>query len=534
MIIFFSFYLIALDSKISIESKKNHKKREMFMYKTKKIRYSSLFFIALSIHSFAQKDEKMPKPAVTDEQFDETVFDWTRTWAEIMQLVKQKHYKITEPEVCMARALDAFLNCLDPHSNFLEPKTYTAMLETTSGEFHGIGIVIDNTRKSRDRSLTIVEIVPDGPAEKAGLQQYDKIVEIDGHLLEGLTTEEAIKLIKGEKGTKTALKIIREGQQDLISIEVTRDIVKAQSSLSFYIKNQNIYYLSLTTFSENSVKQIETLLKKAETENYRGIILDLRNNSGGLLNAVVTIAGFFLPKGSLVTFTKNKQGKVIEEYRTKRPPLANAKTPIFVLTNNYTASAAEILAGCLKIHAGKKKHHNTRIFLVGGQTFGKGSVQEVIPVSNNSAISLTTALYFLPDGSTIQGTGIEPDFVIERYMPPTEQSKWFMQSYGRECTLDRYIQAIGEQKHNEDKKEPETKQTVKTASDIRKPKTWLDRARDMLLHDNQLQETITLINILNTANTHFPKQVRSRKKALAYLKDHYVRADKLEIEEVKG
>lgn len=495
----------------------------------------ALLLLTLSSSSFCEipvdKNDTPVKQAVTEQEYDATMFDWTRTWAEVMQLVRKKHYKIVEPEKSMARAIDSFLNYLDPHSNFLDQKNYTSMLETTSGEFFGIGIVIDNTRKSRDRALTIVETIPDGPAEKAGILQYDKIVEIDNQSLEGLTTEETIKLIKGERGSKVSLKILREGQQDLLSIDVTRDMVKTQASLSFYIKNQNIYYLSLTTFSENAVTQIESLLKKAEKKKYRGIILDLRNNSGGLLHAVISIAGLFLPKNSLIATTKDKHDKVIDSYKTKREPIANHKIPIFILINNYTASAAEILAGSLKIHADtNNSKQNTLVFLVGSTTFGKGSVQEVIPVNNNCAITLTTSLYFLPDNSTIQGSGINPDFPVERYLPPTEQIKWFTQSYGRENTLENYIVANGAQpaKRNRLKNKKNEK------SNDKKGKTWLERAKEMLHHDNQLKEAITLINILDTARKNAPQETASRSKALAYLKKHYINPDELDIEEIKA
>lgn len=495
-------------------------------------RHVSLLFILLFLtlervsYSSQQTDDSAQKKAVTEQEYDETMFDWTRTWAEVMQLVKRKHYKIVEPEKAMSRAIDAFLNYLDPHSNFLDQKSYSSMMETTSGEFFGIGIVIDNTRKTKDRALTIVEIIPDGPAEKAGLMQYDKIVEIDEKSLEGLTTDEAIKLIKGEKGSKVSLKVIREGQPDLVSVDVTRDMVKTQASLSFYIKNQNIYYLSLTTFSENAITQVENLLKKATKKTYRGIILDLRNNSGGLLHAVITIAGLFLPKGSVIAITKDKHDKVIESYKTKRDPIANNKTPIFILINNYTASAAEILAGCLKIHADSPHpKQNSLVFLVGTPTFGKGSVQEVIPVNNNCAITLTTSLYFLPDNNSIQGIGITPDFQIERYLPPTEQFKWFTQSYGRESTLENYIVVHKNAKNKKDCSKKERKNLQKT---------WLERAKDMLCHDNQLKETITLINILDSAKDSTPQSITSRSKALEFLKKHYINGEELDIEEIKA
>jgi carboxyl-terminal processing protease len=481
-----------------------------------------IFLIITRSTECPEKNSTIPT-TVTDQEYDTIIFDWSRTWSEVMQLVKQKHYKITNPQEGMSRAIDAFLNNLDAHSNFLDQKTYKSMIETTSGEFYGIGIVIDNTRKTKDKFLTIVDILPDGPADKANLQQYDKIVEANGKPLEGLSTEEIIALLKGERGSQVTIKVLREGQQDLLTFTLTRDVVKEQTSLSFYIKNYNICYLSLTMFTDTAAKIIQQLLEKGTQLNYKGLILDLRNNSGGLLNSVIDIAGLFLEKGSLVVVTKDKHNKEIDRYITTRVPV-HAHLPIFILINNFTASAGEILAGCLKIHAEQTKTGNNLVFLVGTTTFGKGSVQEVIPVSNNSAVKLTTSLYFLPDHSTIQGIGIVPDFTVERCLPPTEQMQWFVKNYGRESNLDHYIQVVETVKKEEPKK-PEEKKDASVR--------WLERAKEMLQNDNQLRAAITLANILDTARKNAPDTVKTRSAARTYLEQNYLGAQVMEIEEIK-
>lgn len=458
--------------------------------------------------------------------FDEVVFDWSRTWAEVMQLVKEKHYQITKPEKGMTKAINEFLNFLDPHSAFLDPETYTRMLESTSGEFFGIGIVIDNTRKTKDKFLIVVDVIPEGPAEKAGVEPGDKIIEVAGKALEGMATEEIIVKIKGERKTKVHIKVLREGKSDLLEFDIPRDKIKDQSTLSFHIKKHDIYYVSLSMFSHNAIEQVRKLLKKAHDQDYRGLIIDLRNNSGGLLDAVIDICGFFVDKGSLVALTKDKDGTVTEKYHTAQKPIIKTDLPIFVLTNNYTASAAEILAGCLQIHS--EKYNKLMVFLVGTKTFGKGSVQEIIPVSNNSAVKITTSLYYLPNDETIQGVGIEPDFVIERTFPPTKQMLWFMKFYGRESVLKQSIKA-----HPEDKKE-ETKEQEQETEKKEKPKRWQERAKNMLQKDNQLRATITLINMLHTAEECCPERVQNRTDAVAYLKEMYLSNEELEIEEIKA
>src|SRR5581483_4370356 len=174
---------------------------------------------------------------------------------------------------------DAFLNNLDPHSNFLDPKTYKSIMETTSGEFFGIGIVIDNTRQTKDKSLLVIETIPDGPADKAGVKALDKIVEIEGNSLDGMTTEEATSMLKGERNTKVHIKIMRDNYPDIIALDIVRDEIKEQASLCFYLPDHDIYYFSLTTFSDGSVRQIHKLLQELQHKNCKAFMLDLRNNS---------------------------------------------------------------------------------------------------------------------------------------------------------------------------------------------------------------------------------------------------------------
>src|SRR5579863_664199 len=455
---------------------------------------------------------------------DQMTYDWSRTFAEVLQLTNQKHYKPAVIDEAMMNAMDAFLNTLDQHSNFLKPKVYQRMMESTTGEFCGIGIVIDNTRKEKDQHLTIIDTVPGGPAEKEGIEPMDKIVEIDSKALGGISTDEITTWLKGPRGTTVTVKVMRKDKPDLLTFTLTRDVIKEQNSLSFYLKDQNNYYLALSTFSQNAVNQVEALLKQATKNKYRGVILDLRNNSGGLLNAVVDIAGMFVTKGSVIVTTKDKEGRVTNRYPTTRNPIL-ADMPIFILINNYTASAAEILAGVLKIHAQRGSTKNLHAFLIGTKTFGKGSVQEVIPVSNNCAIKLTTSLYFLPDDTTIQGIGIEPDFVVERTMPLSEQMRWFTQNYGREETFKNHIKV-----HITPESTP--KKPLTEGAD-QAAKRWSERAKELLQQDNQLRAAITLINLLGTARQCCPAQVTTREKTVQFMREHLITNDTpLTIEQV--
>jgi carboxyl-terminal processing protease len=484
-------------------------------------------FSIFCISSMTLEAAEPAKKKLSQQEIDQMVYNWSRTFAEVMQLANKKHYEIENFEEAMVKGMDTFLASLDKHSGLLGPKTYKVMLESTSGQFYGIGIVIDNTRKTKDKFLTIVDTIPNGPADKIGLKPLDKIIEISGKPLEGMSTEEATTLLKGPRGSKVHVKILRENQTDLIAFDIIRDVVKEQNSSSFRIKDQNIYYISLNMFTENAVKQIEQILKHSTQESYKGLILDLRNNSGGLLTAAINIASLFLPKGSLVVVTKDRNDKVIERYVTKRDPIANNNVPIFIMINNYTASAAEILAACLKSHSEEDALKNpnsprSQVFLVGTTSFGKGSVQEVIPISNNCAAKITTSLYF-PNNVHIQGIGIEPDFVVERMLPLTEQMQWFTKYYGREKSHGKYIRTAT----SEESKDATTKE------DDNKPARWADRIKEMLQTDNQLRETISLINSLSEFKTVCPQNVCNRTKAVAFLKRNHLTNDKLTIEEVQ-
>lgn len=477
----------------------------------------------------AEKIESAKLPS-----YDEAAFNWSRTLAEVAQMIGQKHFKLPENAgECWQEAISSFVGCLDPHSGFLPPKAYKQIIQSTSGSFGGIGIVIDNTRQPKDKYLTIIDTIPEGPSDQAGVKPLDKIVEIEDELLEGMTTEEATAKLKGKPGTEVEVKILREKHPDLIVVKIKRDVIKEQNSLSFYLPDQKIYYVSLSQFSQNATKQIETLLKKSKDHAYKGLILDLRNNSGGLLNVAIDIVGLFVPNNSLVVETKGRDNRNTKQYHTKREPILNSTLPIFILINNYTASAGEILAGCLQLHSKRlseaSDEHQLMAFLLGSRTFGKGSVQEIVPVSNNSALKLTTALYYLPGDISIQGTGIEPDFIVNRMLPQSEQMKWFTKSHGRECAMVNHISTEKSKKLAEKEKKKH-----KANNDDSQPKKWSDRMKNALKHDNQLKNAIMLINIFDMAQGCCSQKVAQRQQALHFLQSIFVNDNSIKFEEVKA
>lgn len=482
--------------------------------------YTLFYMLLISLTCIAENNTVQQ----TDDAFDKTIYNWTRTFAEAIEKTKERHYNVHDPEDCMIKAIDGFLSCFDKHSSFLDPKTYKLIIDSTSGEFFGVGIVIDNTRQTKDKSLTVIEVIPGGPAEKAGIRSMDQIVEVDGKILEGMTTEEATARLKGPKNSKVMIKVIRDKNQTIIPIEVTRDLIKEQNTLAFHLENENICYLLLNTFSENSNKQLEQLLKRFKEKPYKALILDLRNNLGGLLHVAIDIVGMFVEKNTHVVSSRDKDNLETARYATTRNRVVQEMPPIFILINNYTASAAEILAGALKIYS---EEHFTQlpVFIVGTKSHGKGSVQEVIPISNNCALKITTSLYYFSDGTTIQGTGIEPDFSIERLLPQTEQTEWYLKHYGYESSSKNYIKPHGTpEKPNED--------AEKKAEDA-PLKNWSIRMQENLQQDTQLRATINLINIFYLGKTDCKIPMNSRKDALTFMKKHFIGHEKIAFTEIK-
>jgi carboxyl-terminal processing protease len=296
-------------------------------------------------------------------------------------------------------ALRGMLSSLDPHSQYLEPQSYQQMKDETSGEFSGIGIVIG----SRDNVLTVISPIEDTPAFKAGVQAGDRIVEVDGISTEGYSTEDAIKKLRGPKGSVVKIKLLRAESHDMRLVELTRDIVKVTSVKGARMLEPGIAYIRITQFSETVTDDVEMQLKKLEQQNMKALILDLRNNPGGLLTAAIGVSELFLEKGKDIVSTRGRKD-------AENPPPVKALSqhpnlgfPMAVLLNGGSASASEIVAGALQDHK--------RAVLVGDTSFGKASVQSLLPLDDKSAIRLTTAHYYTPNGRLIHELGIQPDII---------------------------------------------------------------------------------------------------------------------------
>ena len=454
---------------------------------------------------------------------EQEIIKMSQTLSEVVNLVHHKYYTNLDGDAVKKAFSDALNGYAkrDPHSSFLSAEDMKGLQQKMSGEFSGIGVVLPGDLKDEDDEfLPFIEIVPGGPSDKAGIRAGDKLMQIDDDVIKGMKIDQIMNKLKGEKHSKVKLKIMRDKYPEPMDFTVTRDIIKDEISLSFYLPDQNVYYLLLSIFSEKSAKHVADTLKKAHEKKCKGIIIDLRNNTGGLFDSALEIAGLFLPKDTLVAVTKNRHHKITESWKTSREPLPIAKgMPIFFIVNNYTASAAEIMAGTLKVYSEKEK--DLHVFVVGTQTFGKGSVQEVIPLSNDCALRLTTALYYLPFDTCIQGKGVTPDFIIEPRLPLSETHKWMTDTYGREKALKGSIKPHGEK---EEKKEKKKKKDDKTP--------WKEQRKEMLANDYMVQNTVSLIDMLNAGKKAYPNMT-SRQAQKAFLTENYVVDRKLNLQEIK-
>ena len=320
-------------------------------------------------------------------------------FGEVLDKINKEYVDEIDQSEGMDAAIDGLLQSLDPYSGYMSPKTFDEMQTDTSGEFGGLGIEV--TMESG--VVKVISPIDDTPASKAGIKAGDYIVKIDNTQVQGKSLTEAVDLMRGPVGSSIELTIRRRGEKKALIFEVTREIIEIKS-VKADLLDKNIGYLRLTSFNENSAQQIEKEIKKLEkNKNIKAYILDLRNNPGGLLSQAITISDFFLENGEIVS-TKSRKSSENRKWFAKKGDITNGKT-LIVLINYGSASASEIVAGALKDHK--------RAILLGENSYGKGSVQSIIPLKNKGAIRLTVAKYYLPSGKSISEVGVSPDIEID-------------------------------------------------------------------------------------------------------------------------
>lgn len=383
-------------------------------------------------------------------------------FGDVFQRVQEQYVEeITDKEL-IESAISGMLQSLDPHSSYLSPESYKDMQVKTKGTFGGLGIEIT----MEGGFVKVVSPIDDTPAANAGMQPGDLIIGINGESIKGLSINEAVSRLRGPVKSKITITVVR-GQKDPFDVEIIRDVIKIRSVKHEIINN--IGYVRLTTFSNTTTTGMEKSIneiKKELGDKFQGLILDLRNNPGGLLDQSISVTDTFLNQGAIVS-TQGRKADDTSRVFAKKGDIINGK-PLIVLINSGSASASEIVAGALKDHA--------RAIIVGTRSFGKGSVQSIIPLPGNGAMRLTTARYYTPSGVSIQAKGIEPDIKVEAGI--TELKKEELER-GREENLRGAL----------DKKDSTTETKDNKKSEI--------TPSEKLLQDNQISRAVDLIKGIN-------------------------------------
>jgi len=384
-----------------------------------------------------------------------------KSFAETLSLVKKNYVEEVEEKDLVYGAIKGMLNSLDPHSSFMPPEIFTEMQIDTRGGVGGLGIQIG----IKNRMLTIIAPIEDTPAHKAGVEAGDRIVKIDDESTKDISLHDAVSKLRGPKGTSVTITILREGLDEPKDIAIIRDIIKLKSVKSKVI-DEKIGYVKLTQFQEKTASDLKKALKELSKNDINSMIIDLRNNPGGLLKGAVDVTSQFLPAGKLVVYIKGRSGDKTEFNTNNGNDYVDF--PMIVLVNGGSASASEIVAGALQDWE--------KAVILGTQTFGKGSVQTVMPLSDGSAVRLTTARYYTPKGRSIQTTGITPDIVVK--LKAKDGAK--THPVFREKDLDKHLDN-DVNKDSKDKKENDKEDVEEVPNKISEDNdAQLDRAVDLL------------------------------------------------------
>ncbi len=389
-------------------------------------------------------------------------YEYIGQLTDVMSIIKKSYVEEVDTKKLIQGAINGMLTALDPHSSFMPPDSFKDLKIETQGSFGGLGIEIS----MKDGVLTVISPIEDTPAMRAGIKSGDQIIRIDDKFTKDLTINDAVKRMRGVKGTKVILTIMRDGFDRPKEFSLIRDVIQVKS-VKFRMLDNGYGYLRIAQFQERTdddmVKALKTMVSENSGKQLSGLVIDLRNDPGGLLDQAVRVSDHFIPSGKMIVYTEGRDKDAKMEFkassRSKEP-----NYPIVVLINSGSASASEIVAGALQDHK--------RAIIMGVQSFGKGSVQTIIPLSDDSGLRLTTARYFTPSGRSIQAKGITPDITVEQVEVGKTQREGMVI---REKDLDNHF----ENSDKASKAAPADQQATKK-SDTLKNDYQLMRALDLL------------------------------------------------------
>jgi carboxyl-terminal processing protease len=385
--------------------------------------------------------------------FDSDAYEQLKVFTEVLSYVEANYVEEIDPQKAIQGAIRGMLRTLDPHSSFMPPDVYREMQVETEGRFGGLGIEIT----IRNDVLTVVSPIEGTPAFRAGVQPGDQIIKVDGESTKDMSLVEAVKKLRGPEGSAVTISLFREGFTEPKDFTLTRAVIQIKSVRWTKVRD-DIGYIKLRSFHKTSTEELEHALQDLEEQRIGGLVLDLRNNPGGLLEQAIAVADLFLEGGQLIVYTQGRLASQNMKGFSKNEG-THPNYPIVILINGGSASASEIVAGALK--------DLSRATVVGTQSFGKGSVQTIIPLSDGSGLRLTTAKYYTPKGTEIHGKGITPDVIVE--------------------------QPQDEEHAAEDEQKPEQKPEQKSEQKPLKSRRQIDLPGDDLSDDPQLQKAVELL-----------------------------------------
>lgn len=439
--------------------------------------WMALSFVLVIVMLFSGK-----RVAEVSAKDTRTNLDQLKIFADVISIVQRDYVKEVGTKELVEGAIKGMLSTLDPHSVYLTQDFYKELQVETSGEFGGLGIEIT----LKDKLLVVVAPIEGSPAERAGIRAGDAIIKIEGKFTKDLSLIDAVKQMRGAKGDPITISILRKGVPDLIDITIIRDVIKVKSVKSRYLED-GFGYVRLSQFQENTADELKSALDqmrgKSPGSDMAGLVLDLRNNPGGLLTQAIRVSDLFLTEGVIVYTDGRVEDQKKKFFAHSRGTENNY--PIVVLVNEGSASASEIVAGALKDHG--------RGLILGTKTFGKGSVQTVLPLYNGSALRLTTALYFTKSGRSIQAKGIEPD--IEMEVEPVRVASLEHKSKTSKAVRESDLPGAIKNPTDKRKKKKDDLPEVSELSPIKDIETM--PLKEMLEEDAQLQRALDLLKTFN-------------------------------------
>lgn len=349
-------------------------------------------FLILSIMAVAKV-----KTVYAEKNFSK--FQYLEMFSDALDIIDRKYVDKVDHKKLIQGAIKGMLNELDPHSAYMDKDVYNSFKDEIKGEFGGLGITIG----MRDKVLTVIAPIEDTPAYRAGIKAGDKIIKIDGKSTANISIEDAVNKLRGAPGTAVIITILRIGEDKPFDLKIVREIIKVKTVK--FQKKDKIGYIRLTQFNESASSEVMGALEKLKSQNIQGLILDLRNNPGGLLDEAVNVSSIFIQAGKTVVFTKERDEKNTVYLKSRNMTVSDYDIPLVVLINGGSASASEIVSGAIQDHK--------RGLIAGTTSFGKASVQSTFGMDDGSAIKLTIAKYYTPSGKSIQGVGITPDLEIK-------------------------------------------------------------------------------------------------------------------------